>query len=156
MCVCVCVCIQVTGGGRADSATRGGGSGERVVDCILECARPAHGSGGSGLPWDMPALLSARPGGGAGNGNGGAGSGPDGAVASQTVLRAQVDLARVKSIRDLWTHLSAAFKSELLPDRLQANLIYMDSDGDWLLFAPDQPWALIANSARKLLISPIH
>lgn len=136
--------LQVTGAGRADSATRGG-AGERLVDCILECAKPAYGSGGSGLPWDAHTLRA-----------GGAGSGQDGAVATQNVLRAQIDLARVTSVRDFWAQLSAAFKSELLPDRLQANVIYMDSDGDWLLFAPDQPWSLLVNSARKLLISPIH
>lgn len=74
---------------------------------------------------------------------------------SQSVLRAKVDLSKAKNVRELWAQLAVAFKSDLLPDRLRANLVYMDREGDWMLFGADQPWALIANGARKLLISPM-
>ena len=59
----------------------------------------------------------------------------------------------MRSFKDLWGHLAAAFPSGHLPNKLDSKLIYLDTEGDWLMVAPDEVWAMFVASATKLLIS---
>ena len=62
---------------------------------------------------------------------------------------------RLRNFDDLWRHLDSTVPSGSLPDRIDAKLIYMDADGDWMLVTPDGlfDWALFTQNATKILIS---
>jgi hypothetical protein len=113
-----------------------GGSGQ-LVDCILELGPPGDATGQLlGSCVEQQAV----------------GGGSSMHSCAQSVLRAKVDLQKTKSAKELWLELGRVFKPELVPDRLHAQLVYQDAEGDWLLVTPDESWPAFTRAARKLLI----
>jgi hypothetical protein len=64
----------------------------------------------------------------------------------------EVDLACVKSFKELWMYLRRVFPSGL-PDKLDAKLVYLDEDGDWMMVPPEGRWNTFRATATKILIS---
>ncbi|GAX84894.1 hypothetical protein CEUSTIGMA_g12315.t1 [Chlamydomonas eustigma] len=79
---------------------------------------------------------------------------PDGAVSSSlSRVTEHVDMGRLSSFKELWSHLSACLPTGCMPDRLDAKLMYLDKEGDWLLVTPDEHWGAFVKRVNKLLVS---
>jgi hypothetical protein len=64
-----------------------------------------------------------------------------------------VHIGRLHSFNDLWSHLEATLPSGCLPDRLDAKLVYMDGDGDWMLVLPDGVWSSFVKNAIRIMVT---
>lgn len=67
--------------------------------------------------------------------------------------QASVELGRLRGWQELWKQLKAEFPS-FLPDREWARfkVVYLDSDGDWVLVMQDLKWRAFCEAATKVLV----
>jgi hypothetical protein len=65
---------------------------------------------------------------------------------------ATLDLGGLKSFRQMWARLEQLVPQGL-PDKLDAKIVYMDGDGDWIMLQPDAWWSVFAGAATKILVS---
>jgi hypothetical protein len=54
--------------------------------------------------------------------------------------------------RALWNGLQRAY-GKSLPEGTGLKLVYQDSDGDFILLQPDEPWSHFLSNARRVIIS---
>lgn len=63
-----------------------------------------------------------------------------------------LDLGKIRSYKELWEQLAVLYDGTL-PDELDAKIIYLDEDGDWVMVTPDEPWSSVAAAATKVLVT---